>query len=321
MAYFDNNGFIEKSQGKEVVYFARKGDRGPVKIGRTSNLKNRIISLSTSCECDLYIIGAIEGLEEKKVHEDLEEYRLSGEWFSYNSDLVDYMYEHLDEIEESQEDFLKRKEDSARNIGKIIKEGIYRIHKTQVWLADEIGVGKALVNRWIRGESIPGGDNLLKIIDLLDASDLFFPIVRKEYETITYDGDLRMAIKELMSISSKIDAGIAKDSKEFSLSVKSFVSVCEIKKALSNSTNDEIFLDMDGEIYKDLVSLIRFLDKKNLSFPLLIEEVSFCRDANDKENNMAKVTKKPLFDEYSEKVSELVSLIERSHFTLPKKNP
>lgn len=64
-------------------------------------------------------------------------------------------------------------------IGKSIAIGLNRKKQTQVWLANEVGVGKALVYRWIKGEAIPGGDNLIRIVEILEIHDVLFPGVEK----------------------------------------------------------------------------------------------------------------------------------------------
>lgn len=65
------------------------------------------------------------------------------------------------------------------DIGKAISIGLSRKHMTQKTLSEEIGVGANLVNRWVKGEAVPGGDNLIKIIDLLEIHNLIFPNIEK----------------------------------------------------------------------------------------------------------------------------------------------
>ncbi len=68
-----------------------------------------------------------------------------------------------------------KKSMEENKIGKSILIGLSRQKMTQTYLAKTIGVGNNLVSRWVKGEATPGGDKLLKIIDLLKIHDIVFP--------------------------------------------------------------------------------------------------------------------------------------------------
>ncbi len=63
----------------------------------------------------------------------------------------------------------------SNKIGKSIITGLARKQITQSSLARSLNVDKSLVNKWIKGDATPGGENLLKIIGLLEIHDLLFP--------------------------------------------------------------------------------------------------------------------------------------------------
>ena len=71
-----------------VVYLIGNGVNH--KIGFTSRLKARIASFQTASDTPLTVLGVCDGgLEiEQKLHADLAQYRLSGEWFSLPNDVV-----------------------------------------------------------------------------------------------------------------------------------------------------------------------------------------------------------------------------------------
>lgn len=66
------------------VYFIQRGDNGPIKIGRTGNIENRLAQLQTGSAETLRLLGSfaeVQGVTEKKFHLLLGKYRLEGEWF------------------------------------------------------------------------------------------------------------------------------------------------------------------------------------------------------------------------------------------------
>lgn len=60
-----------------------------------------------------------------------------------------------------------------------MSQGLSRHRLTQVDLAQKMGIGKSLVNRWVKGEAIPSGDNLIRIVEILEIHDVLFPGVEK----------------------------------------------------------------------------------------------------------------------------------------------
>jgi len=71
---------------KGWVYFARFGDDGPIKIGRTGDPRRRVDDLSNGSPIVITLLGAMlcerADLEEVALHKKLAPHRVKGEWFS-----------------------------------------------------------------------------------------------------------------------------------------------------------------------------------------------------------------------------------------------
>lgn len=67
-----------------VVYFIQGVDGGPIKIGRTRNLKERLRSIQMSSPVRLRVLAAYRNPDEDaetKLHQRFRVHRLHGEWF------------------------------------------------------------------------------------------------------------------------------------------------------------------------------------------------------------------------------------------------
>lgn len=96
------------------VYFIQAGNEKVVKIGSTiNNLEERILSLQTANYLELNLLGAIDikieldqqGLNriqyshlvkqrEMEIHKLFEAYRIRGEWFKLEADLIEYIHKY-----------------------------------------------------------------------------------------------------------------------------------------------------------------------------------------------------------------------------------
>jgi DNA-binding XRE family transcriptional regulator len=63
-----------------------------VKIGFTKNINKRLAQLQTSSPVKLEVLHLIEGNVslEKELHQKFKEFRTSGEWFNYDSSILEY---------------------------------------------------------------------------------------------------------------------------------------------------------------------------------------------------------------------------------------
>lgn len=78
--------------GRMTIYFIRKGEAGPIKIGYTASAdpSKRMRQLQTGQEDRLILLGSIDGTidDEQSLHKEFAYYRLEGEWFRSASELV-----------------------------------------------------------------------------------------------------------------------------------------------------------------------------------------------------------------------------------------
>lgn len=72
-------------KGFEVVYFIASGET--VKVGRTTDLRARLMALQTANPVALRLVGAIPGgaVFEASAHAELSSFRISGEWFQFST--------------------------------------------------------------------------------------------------------------------------------------------------------------------------------------------------------------------------------------------
>lgn len=77
-----------------MIYFAQAGDGGPIKIGRTANLPQRLRVLQNACPNGVVLLGVLP--EEDDLHQQFAGSRVreNGEWFEPEIDLLDFISEH-----------------------------------------------------------------------------------------------------------------------------------------------------------------------------------------------------------------------------------
>lgn len=63
------------------TYVIQRGDGGPVKIGRSRDVPNRIASLQTACAERLRVLHILDTDREAELHGACAAYRTNGEWF------------------------------------------------------------------------------------------------------------------------------------------------------------------------------------------------------------------------------------------------
>lgn len=73
----------KRDDGTQYVYFIRMGDDGPVKIGIAKDPQGRLRDLQVGCPFPLKLLATVSGGMEKeqRLHEELQEFRMEGEWF------------------------------------------------------------------------------------------------------------------------------------------------------------------------------------------------------------------------------------------------
>lgn len=65
------------------VYFAQRGENGPIKIGVSGGVKARVSALQTAVAEPVRLLASIEGTrrDEEELHFRFQAHRLKGEWF------------------------------------------------------------------------------------------------------------------------------------------------------------------------------------------------------------------------------------------------
>ena len=76
-----------------VVYFVRRGARGPIKIGKAIDVENRMSQLQNGNAEHLVLLGMIPGGDEKEreMHKRFAAYRMKGEWFRCAGELAEFV--------------------------------------------------------------------------------------------------------------------------------------------------------------------------------------------------------------------------------------
>lgn len=79
----------------QYIYFVIANGIPRIKIGKTTSLKDRLITLQTGCPIDLNMVGYVAGAngkEESKWHEVFDYLRYKNEWFHLNEELANTAY-------------------------------------------------------------------------------------------------------------------------------------------------------------------------------------------------------------------------------------
>lgn len=89
-----------QKKGSDYLYFIQSDKTGRIKIGRAKDPHKRIRELQTGNAEQLKLIAYFEGWawRERKLHALLKDFRLQGEWFSYDcvSCIPDDIYELIE---------------------------------------------------------------------------------------------------------------------------------------------------------------------------------------------------------------------------------
>ena len=88
---------VQGIQG-EMIYFAHCKPIGSVKIGTAKEPKKRLSSLQTGCPGPLQLVGVIPGgqIEEAALHREFKQFRMNGEWFRDDPELMTCIHRLLD---------------------------------------------------------------------------------------------------------------------------------------------------------------------------------------------------------------------------------
>lgn len=89
---------------QKTIYFIQEKGTNAIKIGITTNVLSRLHSLGTSNPYELELLATTNGTEEdeKNLHEKFSKYRLKGEWFKENDELLKLIKETRNLMDENQ---------------------------------------------------------------------------------------------------------------------------------------------------------------------------------------------------------------------------
>lgn len=77
-----------------MIYFIQQGKTGPIKIGYSNNVNERIKSLQSASPEKLVLLGYINGTrkQEQLIHRFFHKYQMEGEWFTPAPRVLNYIF-------------------------------------------------------------------------------------------------------------------------------------------------------------------------------------------------------------------------------------
>lgn len=73
------------------VYFIQCGERGPIKIGQTINIRARLGYLQSALHEPLIVRGILDDVTEYEMHRKFERLHIRGEWFHFRGPLKKFV--------------------------------------------------------------------------------------------------------------------------------------------------------------------------------------------------------------------------------------
>jgi DNA-binding transcriptional regulator YiaG len=161
-----------------MIYFARCGHDGPVKIGHTiGGISSRISYLQVGCPWQINVLGTMDGdfQTETELLKKFSHLNMRGEWFHASSELLDFIDRSATPAEKIA---TKREvvslftnasiddEDWGAVITQIMRLNGWR----QVDMADALGMHQAMISKWTRGKHGPGRAARIILRSLLESA-------------------------------------------------------------------------------------------------------------------------------------------------------
>lgn len=87
---------LDLSGKTSYVYFLRVGESGPIKIGFTKRIRYRLVTVQVDNPCLVWLLAVFPGgrKEEFELHKKFAKYRLYGEWFDPNEELLAFINQY-----------------------------------------------------------------------------------------------------------------------------------------------------------------------------------------------------------------------------------
>ena len=139
-----------------MIYFARCGRDGPIKIGHTTaDVAARISFLQVGCPWQLIVIGTMEGdlLTEASLLSQFSHLNIRGEWFHATAELISFIEHNANDVVKDQPKRVVIPIFSGETIDEedwptVIHQILTLNGWTQTQLASALGMQQAMVSKW-----------------------------------------------------------------------------------------------------------------------------------------------------------------------------
>ena len=81
------------NNGVDYVYFMRLGEAGPIKIGHSVNIKERLAVIQVNNPYLITLLAVVDGgfSKERELHKLFKDHKIYGEWFYPHTDILNYI--------------------------------------------------------------------------------------------------------------------------------------------------------------------------------------------------------------------------------------
>ncbi len=130
------------------IYFVQSGENGPIKIGMTSHLKNRLDVMQSCCPFKLKLLASFSGSKEDEtaLHSEFSDCKLRGEWFNPVPSLESLIESILQNDPSSS--CLDKPHSKPRLNHKPHKNELLNLSREEI--AEKFGVSDKTVVRWLK---------------------------------------------------------------------------------------------------------------------------------------------------------------------------
>lgn len=159
-----------------MIYFIKSED-GPIKIGYTISIEKRISSLQTGNSKKLVVLATISGSRnfERKIHNKFHHFKLNGEWFKPEKELLDFIEElkssGIPEEETRKIVVLPKLEKQMCIFGENIKLARLRRNFSSSLLAERAGISRPTLYAIEQGSSGVSFGNIANVLFALGLSE------------------------------------------------------------------------------------------------------------------------------------------------------
>lgn len=141
-----------------MIYFIQAIDGGPIKIGKTIDIKMRLYQLSRKYKKDLRVLGVIDGYTEKEdeLHFRFWPLHLGYEWFTPSQELLDLISSEAKSPETLKEELRKLPIEDSSFQPTPYKDLTIDDYLMAGEVAEIFEVIPRTLNRWIKSGYFPG---------------------------------------------------------------------------------------------------------------------------------------------------------------------